>query len=164
MTLPKRAIPGAPVPSLADLYDHAPVGYITVSTEGVVLAVNDTLLKWTGRLRHELVGHSWVEVLLTHAGQTFFSTHIDPLLRLQGYARELSLDLQCADNTRMATLVYIDRKDHIADVPVFWLTVVEATDRRRYETKLVEARRRSLAHGRPGEARERANGGAEVRA
>lgn len=39
-----------------DLYDHAPVGYLSLNAEGLLTAINQTALNWLGYAREELLG------------------------------------------------------------------------------------------------------------
>jgi PAS domain S-box-containing protein len=127
--------------TLEDLYEQAPVGYLTVTAEDSIFRVNKTLLQWTGWKADDLVGRKWYEILLTRAGRAFLDTRIEPLLALQGFSREIALDLVCADGERLPVLMYIVKKGGVQGAPVFHrITIVEATERRSYERRLLEAK------------------------
>jgi len=127
--------------SLEDLYEQAPVGYLTVTAEEMIFRVNKTLLQWTGWKVEELVGRKWYEVLLTPAGRAYLQSSVDPLVELQDHSREIAVDCVCADGERLPVLMYIVRKGGSQGAPVFHrITVVEATERRSYERRLLEAK------------------------
>ena len=115
--------------TLEDLYEQAPVGYLTVTSEDTIFRVNKILLQWTGWKAEELVGRKWFEVLLTPADREFLDARIGPVLQLDGYSREFALDLVCANGERLPVLIYIVKKGGAQGAPVFHrMTIVEATE------------------------------------
>jgi phosphoserine phosphatase RsbU/P len=125
-----------------DLYENAPCGYLSTTLDGTVVKVNATFERWTGYARGDLVGRRTFASLLTAGGRIFHETHYAPLLRMQGRAREIALDLVCADDRRLPVLVNAVVKDDPSGRPVLVRTAVfDATERRLYERELVEARR-----------------------
>jgi signal transduction histidine kinase len=123
-----------------ELYDRAPVGYLTARPFGAVLRVNRTLLGWVGRREEELVGRRWQHVLLSAAGRIYFETHVRALLALHDAAREIALDLVCADGGRLSVLITVQQRRSADGTPLFErLTFMEATDRWRYEHALLDA-------------------------
>jgi PAS domain S-box-containing protein len=127
---------------LADLYEHAPCGYLSTNADGVILKVNATFLALTGHQRDALVGRRRFLELLTAGGRIFYETHLRPLLRMQGFAREIALDLLCADGRQLPILVNaVERRAESSGEAVIRITAFDATDRRRYERELLLARR-----------------------
>jgi PAS domain S-box-containing protein len=127
---------------LADLYEHAPCGYLSTNADGLILKVNATFLALTGYRREELTGQKRFLDLLTAGGRIFYETHFRPLLRMQGFAREIALDLNCADGRKLPILVNgIERRLDPRKDAVIRITVFDATDRRLYERELLLARR-----------------------
>jgi sigma-B regulation protein RsbU (phosphoserine phosphatase) len=125
---------------LDDLYENAPCGYLSLHPDGHIFKVNATLAKWVGYSAEQLVGKHLHE-LLTIAGRIFFETHFAPLLRMQGFFNEVALDLVTQNGDRLPVLVNAtERRDAEARHIVTRLTIFNATDRRRYERELVEAR------------------------
>ena len=93
-----------------------------------------------GSLPSELVGKRLHE-LLNVAGRIFYETHFAPLLRMQGFFNEVALDLVTQQGRRLPVLVNAaERRDAEGRHLFTRLTVFNATDRRRYERELVEAR------------------------
>ena len=129
--------------SAEELYEHAPCGYITTRPDGTIVRVNATFLDWTGYAREELVGRRFQD-LLTAPGRMYHETHYAPLLRLQGWVRELALDLRCARGRTLPALVNsVQRRDGDGAPGPVLTTIFDATERRRYERDLLEARRRA---------------------
>ena len=135
-----------PEESLEELYDQAPCGYLTTTTDGVVVRVNDTFLGWTGLRREDVVGVLRFSDLLTSGGRIFHETHYAPLLRMQGSVREVALEIVRADGTTLPALVSAVRRPGAGPEPdLVRTTVFDATHRRAYEQQLLSARRNAEA-------------------
>jgi phosphoserine phosphatase RsbU/P len=123
-----------------DLYENAPCGYLSLRSSGVIFKANKTFAQWTGYAPDELAGKRFHD-LLNVAGRIYYETHFAPLLRMQGYFNEVALELVKKDGERMPVLVNAAERRDAAGVPLFIrLTVFNATDRRRYERELLQAR------------------------
>ena len=123
-----------------DLYENAPCGYLSLRSSGVIFKANKTFAQWTGYPPDELAGKRFHD-LLNVAGRIYYETHFAPLLRMQGYFNEVALELVKKDGDRMPVLVNAAERRDAAGVPLFIrLTVFNATDRRRYERELLQAR------------------------
>lgn len=138
---------------LEDLYEHAPCGYLSTDADGVILKTNQTFDELTGYHREHLLGQRRFIDLLTVGGRIFHETHLRPLLRMQGYVREIALDLTRADGTPLPILVNATERRPAGGPPglvIVRLTIFDATDRRRYERELLAARRQAedAAEGR----------------
>jgi phosphoserine phosphatase RsbU/P len=128
-----------------ELFENAPCGYLTTALDGTILQVNRTLQSLIGCERRALVGRRFPE-LLTVGGRIYYETHYAPLLQMQGWVREIAVDLVRADGAKLPALVnsVLQRDEH--GRPLSIRTVVfEATDRRRYEQELLAARDREHA-------------------
>lgn len=143
--------------SAEDLYEHAPCGYLSTLPDGRILNVNMTFLVWTGYLRTDLVGRTRFHELLGMGSRLFHETHVLPLLRVEGAVREIACDLKSASGELLPVLLNATRREvpahvvpetagevtGVVDGPmtVFRFIVLDATERRRYERDLLEARR-----------------------
>ena len=127
--------------SLEELYENAPCGYLSLLPDGTIIKVNQTFLAWTGYECQALIGRRFQE-LLHIAGRIYYETHFAPLLRMQGFFNEVALDLLREDSTRLPVLVNaVERRDETASARFIRVTVFNATDRRRYERELLEAKK-----------------------
>ncbi len=125
---------------LEDLFESAPCGYVSADAKGRITKVNQTLLAWLGHERAQLHGQRFQD-FLNIAGKIYYETHFAPLLRMQGFFNEVALDLVRADGTAFPVLVNaVERRDDTGDVRFIRMTVFNASDRRRYERELLEAR------------------------
>ena len=139
--LSERAGAPASAEDLEDLFENAPCGYILAEPGSRILRVNRTLAGWLGRSAEEMAGRRFPD-LLNIAGKIYYETHFAPLLRMQGFFNEVALDLVRADSSVIPVLVNaVERRDEQGAARSIRITVFNATDRRRYERELLEARR-----------------------
>ena len=131
---------------LADLYENAPCGYLSLSPDARIVKINRTLTDWLGRSGETLVGQP-LHALLSFGGRIAFETHMAPLLRLQGHVSELALDLLDADGGKLPVIANATEKrgsdgGHL----LTRLTMFKAVERRTYERGLVAARTEAEAN------------------
>jgi PAS domain S-box-containing protein len=88
----------------ADLYENAPMGYLSTLPDGRIVKVNRTFCAWTGRSADDVLG-ARLRDLLTVGGKVFHDTHLAPLLRMQGAVREVALDVVRVDGSALPCLV-----------------------------------------------------------
>jgi PAS domain S-box-containing protein len=132
-----------PEESADELYEHAPCGYLTLLPEGSIVRVNQTFLRWTGYSRNALTGKR-LQDLLPVPAKVFYETHYRPLLRMQGFVREIALDLICANNSLLPVFINaVEQRDAAGHPVLVRTTVYDATERRTYERELLAARRRA---------------------
>jgi PAS domain S-box-containing protein len=125
----------------ADLYENAPMGYLSTLPDGRIVKANRTFCAWTGRPAAELVGTRFQD-LLTVGGRVYHETHLVPLLRMQGVVREIALDVERADGSPLPCLLNaVEVRDDEGRPLLVRATVFEATARRRYERELLAAQR-----------------------
>nr|WP_313901744.1 PAS domain S-box protein [Methylobacterium sp. J-088] len=136
------AIPALPeAGDLEDLFENAPCGYLETLPNGRISRVNRTFSTWTGFASEQLVGRRFLD-LLNIAGKIYYETHFAPLLRLQGSFNEVALDVMRSDGTTLPVLVNaVVRRDEAGVIRFIRVTVFNASDRRRYEQDLLDARR-----------------------
>ena len=141
------------IEDLEDLYENAPCGYLSLEPGGRIFKVNKTLCDWTGYGPEELLGKR-LHHLLNIAGRMFYETHIAPLLRMQGFFHEVALDLVTAKGDLLPMIVNAaERRDSEGKPISTRITFLRATERRRYERELLDARDQSRSQ----EAAARAN-------
>ncbi|HUO20960.1 MAG TPA: PAS domain-containing sensor histidine kinase [Caulobacteraceae bacterium] len=122
---------------LADLFDHAPCGYLTMSPDGRITKVNFTFAEWIGLSEDDLRGKR-LRDLLTVAGRIFYETNFAPHLRLQGGFEEVALDLVTGGGEKLPVLVNAsERRDGEGRLLAIRVVVMRAKDRRGYERDLL---------------------------
>ncbi len=131
---------GEPAEDLEDLYENAPCGYLSIRPDGRIVKVNATFASWIGYAKADLIGRH-LHDFLNIAGRIFFETHFAPLLRMQGFFNEVALDLVTQQGNALPVLVNAaERRDGEGWHLFTRLTIFNASDRRRYERELVEAK------------------------
>jgi len=130
--------------SAEDLYENAPCGYLSTLPDGTIIKVNQTFLAWTGYQREDLVSRKRFQDLLPVAGKIFHETHCAPMLRMQGFVREIALDLRCSDRRLLPVMMNSTQRSDADGKPLFnRITLFDATERRVYERELLLARRKA---------------------
>ncbi|HEY0127487.1 MAG TPA: SpoIIE family protein phosphatase [Blastococcus sp.] len=125
----------------ADLYENAPMGYLSTLPDGRIVKVNRTFCAWTGRLPDQLIGTRFQD-LLSVGGRVFHETHMAPLLRMQGAVREIAMDVVRVDGSLLPCLLNaVELRDEAGAPLLVRATLFEATARRRYERELLAAQR-----------------------
>jgi PAS domain S-box-containing protein len=128
--------------SITELHEQALCGFVFTRPDGTILRVNETLLAWTGYDRDDLVSVRRFQDLLTLPGKIYYENHYFPLLRMQGSVKEIAFDLVRGEGDPLPVLVNsIQRTDADGRPVLVASTVFNATDRRRYERELLDARR-----------------------
>ena len=129
--------------SAEELFEEAPCGFVITRPDGAIVRVNRTFEEMTGFDREQLVAGLRLQDLFPPGGRIYHETHYAPLLRMQGWVKEIAVELIRADGTRLAALINsVVGTDHAGEPQVVRTTVFDATDRRRYEQELLRARNR----------------------
>jgi PAS domain S-box-containing protein len=123
-----------------DLYEAAPCGYVVLDMDGKITLANQTFLSMTGLPQERLPGINFRE-LLTRAGSLFYDSQIIPSLLLNGFRREIALDLVRSDGQRTPVLVNLSLRHEADGVPSeIRMILFEASERRLYERGLLRSR------------------------
>lgn len=127
---------------LVDLFEHEPCGHVLTDMDGLILRANAMFLEMTGYARAELVGRRRLQELAT-AGTIYYETHLRPLLHMQGYLREIALEIRRADGSSFPILINsVVRQDAGGQPAAIQTIVFDATERRAYERELLVTTRR----------------------
>lgn len=125
---------------LADLYENAPCGYLSLSPDGRIVKINQTLTDWLGTPSAALLGKP-IHALLSFGGRIAYETHLAPMLRLKGVVNELALDLLDANGGKLPVIANAAEKRSPGGEHLFTrMTLFKAVDRRSYERGLLAAR------------------------
>jgi len=128
-------------PSLADLYENAPVGQVSVDSRDTVVKVNATLLALLGAKESELLGATFRD-LLTPGSVLFYDTRFQPVLSLGGAVNEVSLTMRVAGGGSVPVLVNaLSVAGADGRVRVVRMAIFDSTSRQGYERELLLARR-----------------------
>ncbi len=126
----------------AELYETAPCGYVSIDSDRTIIKVNQTFCTWTGRHRDDLIGKQSFLDLLPVGDRIFWETNIAPALQLQGFGRELAVEVVCTSGDTLPVLLNLSRVDGAGSGrSVVRIAVFDARERRAYERELLRARR-----------------------
>jgi len=129
--------------SAEDLYDQAPCGYLSTRPDGTIVRVNQTLLDWLKQPREAVLG-TRMQALLSVGSRIYYETHYAPLIRMQGFGREMAFELVGADRRVLPVLLNARQVVDEAGAPrVIRITLFDSTERRRYERELLLSRRKA---------------------
>ena len=120
------------------LVDDLPCGIVSFADTGHIVFTNAALRAMLGYDAGELEG-GHVERLLTVAGRIFYQTHLFPLLRLTGSAREVFLLLRTKSGTDVGALANASRTTRGGEMMIDCV-LMEVQERRKYEEQLLRAR------------------------
>jgi len=142
--------------SAEELYENAPAAYFSSLPDGTLVRVNETLLRWTGYSRREIVGRKRLHDLLPPGARIYLETHYAPLLQMQGEVREIALELVRSDGSRLPVLMSSTLvRDETGAARIVRTTAVDASERRSYERELLRARADAESRARAALALER---------
>jgi diguanylate cyclase (GGDEF)-like protein/PAS domain S-box-containing protein len=128
-------------PDLEDRFERAACGLLSMTTDGLIVEVNETFLEWSGYDRASLLGTPFPE-LLDIGAQLFYETRYLPVLRLDGEVREVALTMRKADGSTLPILVN-SRMSTKTPRPLVRTAVFDSTGRQEYERELLAARRKA---------------------
>jgi PAS domain S-box-containing protein len=111
--------------------------------DGTIVRVNRTLEAWTGIPREKLLAGTRFQDLLPRGNRIYYETHYAPLLQMQGSVREIAIEINRADGSRLPALINsVLTPSATPDAGVIRTVIFDATDRRRYEQELLRASER----------------------
>jgi PAS domain S-box-containing protein len=135
--------------SAEDLYENAPVGYLSFLPDGTIVRANRTLLEWMSLEHDEVVGRLRLHDLLAPGSRIYHETHVAPLLQMQDEVREIAGELLRRDGTRLPVLLNaVLVRDEAGEARVVRATFLDVSERRRYERELLRARAEAEARAR----------------
>ncbi len=76
-----------------DRLNFAPCGYLSLDDEGIVLTINETLLRLLGYHIQEVQGQH-INIILTSASQSFYQLYFFPMIRIQHKVEEMYISLK----------------------------------------------------------------------
>jgi phosphoserine phosphatase RsbU/P len=130
-----------PTPTVDELYDAAPCGYLTTTADGTIAHANARVLGWTGYSLADLVGRRRLADLFRVGGRIYYETHYAPLLLLQGRVDDVAFELIGRDGDLLPVMACSTLIPAVDGTPAhIQTTLVDARGRREYERELQRAR------------------------
>ncbi|PIC70829.1 PAS domain S-box protein [Sporosarcina sp. P16b] len=84
--------------------DSAPFGYFTLDDAGMMMEVNQTLLRLLGYQLHEVQGKH-INLLLPNASRSFYQLYFFPMIRLQNKVEEMYFSFKSKDGQEISVLL-----------------------------------------------------------
>lgn len=126
--------------NIEELYENAPCGYFSFLPDGKIIKANKTFLTWIGISNEELQNFQFLD-LLFKGNKIYYEMIFLPMLKMQGYLHEINFEIIKKDKTTFPALINAvavrDEKENLIAVNV---TLINITDRKKYETKLLSAK------------------------
>lgn len=118
---------------IEDLYNNAPCGYHSLDAEGMFVRVNETMLRWLGYTREELVGRIKFSEIMTPASRRTFENYF-PAFRERGRLSDVEYELVKKDGGVMPVLLNASATmDHDGHYIMSRVTLYDLTERKRAE-------------------------------
>ncbi|CAN2248086.1 SpoIIE family protein phosphatase [Bacillus vallismortis] len=118
--------------------NDAPCGFLTLSEEGSIIAVNSTLLRIVNYEQEEIIGQH-MNTILTVPAQLFCQLYFVPLLKLEQHIEEIYISLKTRDGEEVPVLVNaVAKADRGATVTE--CVLIPMRKRNEYENELLMAR------------------------
>ena len=125
-----------------DLYQHAPCGYHSVDSRGVIRRINDTELAWLGYGREEVAGCMEMSALLSPPSQEVFH-RIFPRFMREGHVHNIELELCRKDGSLLPVLVSATaQRDEAGNFLMSRSTLFDRTEQARMQEERANHARR----------------------
>ncbi len=141
----KNSLHNLPVESAEELYENAPCGYISFLSDGTIFRLNTTLLHLLGYGRkEEIIKIKKIQDLFRIGGKIYFETHFFPLVKMQGFVKEINFDLVKKDGSFFPALLNVNQiKAPSSGLVTYRGSLVDITDRKNYEKVLLEGKKKA---------------------
>jgi sigma-B regulation protein RsbU (phosphoserine phosphatase) len=120
-------------------FDESPFYYWTHTDNGAIRDVNTTLCRHLGFAKEDLQGKP-VDTIYNLPTRIFNQTHFYPLLKMQGFAREIFITLQSKDKAAVPVLINAERKVYNDEILTIYAGIL-VENRKKYEDELVAAKK-----------------------
>lgn len=118
---------------------QAPCGFLTLTNDGQILSINDTLLQALNHSSDELIGQH-INVILTNSARMFFQLYFTPLLSAKHQVEEMYLSLNSKSGEELPVLMNANLKKQ-QDEQVITCIIVPMRKRNEYENQLLIAKK-----------------------
>lgn len=129
------------IENIEDIYQNAPCGYLSTNVDGIIVQINNTLLSWLGYERQEIISNKRLDNLLNVGGKIYFQTHFMPLLEMQGFVYEISMELIGKDAAKIPVLINANKVTDQDGEGIYRFSILDITQRKQYEKELLLARK-----------------------
>lgn len=134
-----------PEESAEDLYENAPCGYISFLPDGTIFRINKTLVQLLEYdEKEEIIQVKKIQDLFRIGGKIYFETHFFPLVKMQGFVKEINFDLLRKDQSYFPALLNVNQvTSEDSGSRTYRASVLDITDRSKYEKALLEGKKKA---------------------
>ena len=119
-----------------DLYDHAPCGYHSLDSTGLIVAINQTESDWLGYSKEELIGQKRFTEFFTPAGIRLFKEQF-PKVITDGHVKDVEFELIRKDGSTLFVLLNASAlTDSEGRFIASRSTLIDITERKRVDQAL----------------------------
>ncbi|WHY00719.1 SpoIIE family protein phosphatase [Neobacillus sp. DY30] len=119
--------------------NHAPCGFLTLSEDGFILEMNQTLLKILNYSHDSLIGQH-VNSILTVPARLFSQFYFFPLVKLEHRVEEMYISLETSKEEEIPVLINALQK-RVKESTVLDCIIIPMRKRNEYETELLLAKK-----------------------
>ncbi|UQW97931.1 SpoIIE family protein phosphatase [Rummeliibacillus sp. G93] len=122
-----------------ELLDRAPCGFLSMTEDGTITLVNQTLVELLDYKRENLVGEH-INLILTSPSCLFVQLYLLPLIALEGHVEELYITLKTKNGGEIPILINASKKNVIENNNIKCI-LIPIRQRNKYENELLIAKK-----------------------
>lgn len=119
--------------------NHAPCGYLTMSEQGIILSINQTLLKAIDYTADQLIGQNF-NFILSVPARIFYHLYFFPLMDAKGLVDEMYITLEDKHGVEIPFLINAIKKNRDTTTS-FECVLIPIRQRSEYENELLLAKK-----------------------
>lgn len=119
--------------------NHAPCGFLTMSEQGIILSINQTLLKALDYNVDQLIGQH-INTILTISARLFYQLYFFPLIKVKGHFEEMYISLKSKNGVEIPILLNAVKRSQ-KNQSVFECVIIQIHQRNEYENELLMAKK-----------------------
>ena len=127
-------------------FENAPCGYLSFYTDGTITGINQTLAGWLHCTKAEVVGVKKLDSITAKGTGLYFQMFVYPLLKMQGYVNEISINVLSATNESISCLFNASAVRNEDDgIQQIHAILFRISDRKKYEEEVLKAKKTAEA-------------------
>ncbi|MGX9136541.1 SpoIIE family protein phosphatase [Rummeliibacillus sp. JY-2-4R] len=117
--------------------NHAPCGFLTMSEDGIINLMNQTLLELLG---YTSLNGQHINSILTTPSRLFVQFYLFPLIKLENHIEELYISLKACNGEEIPVLINASKKN-VEEYTIIECILIPMRQRSKYENELLIAKR-----------------------
>ena len=110
-----------------DLYEFAPVGYLTIARDGLISEVNLTCATLLGVERGKLISRRFSKFVAAHDRDRWHRLFMNIMEQSDTEKRAFDIEMSCADDSTFLARIDCQRRDAIDAPPILRLALINMT-------------------------------------